>query len=61
MGTAGPADGKAAVQMTDVSVYFGPRRVLDRVNVKVGFGELVAVVGENGAGKSTLVGCVTGH
>jgi len=54
------AGGEAAVQMTDVSIHFGPRRVLDKVSVKVGPGELVAVVGENGAGKSTLVGCVTG-
>jgi signal transduction histidine kinase/ABC-type multidrug transport system ATPase subunit len=52
--------GMAAVRLTDVSVYFGPRRVLDGVTVAMGSGELVAVVGENGAGKSTLVGCVTG-
>jgi signal transduction histidine kinase/ABC-type multidrug transport system ATPase subunit len=49
-----------AIQLADVSVFVGPRRVLDAVTVAVAPGELVAVVGENGAGKTTLVQCVSG-
>ena len=48
------------VQLTDVSVFFGPRQILDSINVTIGRGELVALVGENGAGKTTLVQCVGG-
>ena len=48
------------IHLTDVSVFFGPRRILDSINVTIGSGELVALVGENGAGKTTLVQCVGG-
>jgi signal transduction histidine kinase/ABC-type multidrug transport system ATPase subunit len=48
------------VQLADVSVFFGPRRILDSISVTIGQGELVALVGENGAGKTTLVQCVGG-
>ncbi len=48
------------ISASGVSVSFGPRRVLDMVDLDVDPGELVALVGENGAGKTTLVGCVTG-
>ena len=48
------------IQLADVSVFFGPRQILDSVNVTISPGELVALVGENGAGKTTLVQCVSG-
>jgi len=48
------------IQLADVSVFFGPRQILDSINVTVAPGELVALVGENGAGKTTLVQCVSG-
>jgi len=48
------------IQLAEVSVFFGPRQILDSINVTIASGELVALVGENGAGKTTLVQCVSG-
>jgi capsular polysaccharide transport system ATP-binding protein len=48
-----------AVRLVDIvkeyETQFGPKRVLDGINLSVGAGEKVAVLGRNGAGKSTLV------
>jgi signal transduction histidine kinase/ABC-type multidrug transport system ATPase subunit len=43
-----------------VSVQYGTLRALDRVDLDVRTGEIVALAGENGAGKSTLVRCLAG-
>lgn len=34
------------------------RRVLDRVNLSIGQGEVLSILGRNGSGKSTLLGCM---
>ncbi|MHA7272756.1 ABC-F family ATP-binding cassette domain-containing protein [Arthrobacter sp. TMT4-20] len=48
------------IQLSDVSHGYGDRLLLDHVDLTVGRGERVAVVGENGAGKSTLMRLVAG-
>jgi subfamily B ATP-binding cassette protein MsbA len=43
------------ITFKDVSFSFGDRKILDRVNLTVPKGKMVALVGPSGAGKSTLV------
>ncbi len=44
----------------DLTVQYGPLLALDRVDLDIRAGEVVALAGENGAGKSTLVRCLAG-
>jgi ATP-binding cassette subfamily F protein uup len=40
---------------TDVTLEYGPRKLLDRVSLSLQEGERVCLIGRNGAGKSTLL------
>ena len=51
---------KVAVRMQDVTVRYGEKTVLDRVNWQVNRGEKWALSGPNGAGKSTLLSLIYG-
>jgi ABC-2 type transport system ATP-binding protein len=46
--------------VTGLSRRFGQLPVLDGVDLEVGWGEAVAVIGPNGSGKTTLLRCVAG-
>ena len=37
---------------------FGPKKVLRGLNLEVGTGEIVTLVGNNGSGKTTLLRCL---
>jgi NitT/TauT family transport system ATP-binding protein len=52
--------GPAAVELSDVAVKFGSFTAVRNVNLSVGDGEFVAVVGPTGCGKSTILNLVTG-
>lgn len=44
----------AAVDISDLSVYYGRVRALDHVNLRLDPGRVCALIGVNGSGKSTL-------
>ncbi len=48
------------LQLDDVEARYGPVRALHGISLRVGEGELVAVLGANGAGKTTTLRAVSG-
>jgi ABC-type multidrug transport system ATPase subunit len=48
------------IELTNVTQHYGIRPVLKGLNLHIGRGELVVVLGPNGMGKSTLLGVMGG-
>jgi NitT/TauT family transport system ATP-binding protein len=59
-----PPDALAAISLTGVSKVYGTGKAaipaLDRVNLEVGAGDFICLVGASGCGKSTLLNIVAG-
>jgi iron complex transport system ATP-binding protein len=47
------------LEIRDLSVGYGRRRVLEQINLKASEGEVVGVIGPNGSGKTTLLKAIT--
>jgi ribose transport system ATP-binding protein len=48
------------LELKNISKSFSGNRVLDEINLKLGHGEVLGIIGENGAGKSTLIKIICG-
>jgi ATPase subunit of ABC transporter with duplicated ATPase domains len=53
--------GRQVFDLEDVSLYAGPKLILDRVTWRVGPGDRLALLGANGAGKTTLLRLLAGE
>lgn len=49
------------LQVRNLSFAYGPRQVLDGIDLDLRAGQLCALFGPNGSGKSTLYRCILGH
>ncbi|MBF0509513.1 MAG: ABC transporter ATP-binding protein [Deltaproteobacteria bacterium] len=50
----------AAIEVRDLVVHYGPRKILDGVNLRVFPAEILVVLGGSGCGKSTLLRTMLG-
>ena len=51
---------KYSVQIRDLDLHFGEVKVLQGLNLDVGPGEFLVLLGSSGCGKSTLLNCIAG-
>ena len=48
------------IELRDLSIGYGNKKVLQNINAKINKGEIVGIIGCNGAGKSTLLKTIRG-
>ena len=51
---------ETALQIDNLSVYYGDEAALSNVCLKVAHGEILGIIGPNGGGKSTLLKAILG-
>ena len=55
-----PEHAGAVLEVEDVHTYYGASHVLQGITLRVGEGEVLAILGRNGVGKTTLVRSIIG-
>ena len=48
------------LKLQKVSVFFGKRKILEDLNLKLNKGEILGLLGPNGVGKSTIFNIIIG-
>ncbi len=48
------------LNLADVDIFYGEIQAIEKVNINIQKGEIVALIGANGAGKSSLINAVSG-
>ena len=51
---------KNSVEIKNLDLQFGPVKVLQDLNLEIGKGEFLVLLGSSGCGKSTLLNCIAG-
>ncbi|MCY7296028.1 phosphate ABC transporter ATP-binding protein PstB [Alteromonas sp. a30] len=46
-----------AIEVNDLALYFGQRKVLHEISMRIPKNKVTAIIGPSGCGKSTLIGC----
>ena len=59
--SAPPEHRRAELEVKSLTLKFGGITALNKIDLTVGTGELVAIIGPNGAGKTSLLNCITGY
>lgn len=50
--------GETVISIKELSKSFGKHEVLKKIDIDVGVGEIICIVGSSGSGKSTLLRCI---
>ena len=58
---AGERSGKLVAELTDVSIRFGERVIIDNLSMNIMRGDRIGLIGANGAGKTTLIKLILGQ
>ncbi|MDO5693789.1 MAG: ATP-binding cassette domain-containing protein [Pseudomonadota bacterium] len=58
---SGGYQGKLVAELQDVSLSFGDKRIVDRLNATILRGDKMGLIGPNGAGKTTLLKLILGE
>ncbi|MBR1892559.1 MAG: ATP-binding cassette domain-containing protein, partial [Lachnospiraceae bacterium] len=53
-------DNNTVLEIKNLRKYYGEKKVLDNINIRIQKGKITGLLGRNGAGKSTLMKCVLG-